>query len=336
MATKIAVGLSGVEWCFSNEFDESKHPRDEHGRFAETAEFAGKRGMVPIVREGDKPVQRGGKSRMAGGRWVLKGGGELPGHLKGEAAIPPAWRAAYVNPDPKADYVAVGVDEKGRLVKNQSRAFVERQKADKFERVQELKAKRDKVLAQTAKDCSSSDPETRETASCMRLVQATGIRPGSEKDTGADKRAYGATTLEGRHVVEEAGGVRLRFTGKKGVALDIPVEDKAVAADLLRRKEAAGPDGKLFDTTDTKLQKYSHTLDGGSFKPKDFRTLKGTVEAASIVAAEPKPKTFADYKRRVMEVARRVAARLGNTPAVALENYIHPSVFAPWKAAAAH
>jgi DNA topoisomerase IB len=46
------------------------------------------------------------------------------------------------------------------------------------------------------------------------------------------------------------------------------------------------------------------------------------------------PKTQAEYRKAVMEVAKKVSSVLGNTPVIALQSYINPSVFGAWKAAA--
>jgi len=178
------------------------------------------------------------------------------------------------------------------------------------------------------------NPRLRERASCARLVQATGIRPGSEKDTLADKKAYGATTLEGRHVSVQAGNVRLKFTGKKGVSLDLPVDDPVVSKDLIARKKAAGRTGKLFDTNSRQVLSYNKSKDGGGYKTKDFRTAKGTNTAVDVINRMPKPRNAKEYKMAVRDVAKQVSAVLGNTPAIALQSYIDPTVFAGWKGAA--
>ena len=160
------------------------------------------------------------------------------------------------------------------------------------------------------------------------------IRPGSEDDTGAEKKAYGATTLEGKHIIVEGNSVRLKFVGKKGVSLDLPVMDSATAEMLKQRKAQAGDDGQLFPINEKMLLDHVHTLDGGGFKTKDFRTLLGTRTAMSEVAKQSVPKNMADYKKAVMAVAKVVSAKLGNTPVIALQSYINPAVFAEWRIAA--
>lgn len=168
-------------------------------------------------------------------------------------------------------------------------------------------------------------------AACLALIMKTGIRPGNNKDIKAKVKAYGATTLEGRHVVEEDGNVFLRYVGKKGVNLNIPVEDAALAKMLLERKKKAGDSGRIFDTTGDRVLKYSHSLDGGDFKTKDFRTHIGTKTAMETIKGIEPPKNFKEYKKKVMEVAKHVSNKLGNTPVVALQAYIDPRVFMSWR-----
>jgi DNA topoisomerase-1 len=275
-------------------------------------------------------LKRSGEGKEA--KWVTDKGEPIPEHAA-KLVIPPAWKNVQVAPGPEHDLQAIGEDSKGRTQRIYSEAFTQRSADAKFSRTSELIQKKDKIFQQNEDNLQNGDPKMRENAACMKLVQKTGIRPGSDKDTGAEKQAYGATTLEGRHVVaDKDGNVQLQFVGKKGVALDIPVEDKGTAEMLLDRKNAAGAHGKLFDVDDASLRDYSHTLNGGSFKPKDFRTLKGTTTAMDEVAKVPAPKTFKDYKKAVMDVAKKVAAKLGNTPTIALQSYIMPSIFSQWKA----
>jgi len=225
-----------------------------------------------------------------------------------------------------------GRDAKGRDQRVYSDAHWAKAAEAKFARVNELRAKQKAVRKELDRDMKN--PATQEEASCLRLIQATGLRPGSTSNTGAEKQAYGATTLEGRHVQVQGDKVRLKFVGKKGVDLDIPVDDPVVARDLIARKaeaEARGKTSKIFNTSQTKLSNYAHSKDGGGFKTKDFRTAKGTDIAARLVSQMKTPATTKEYKAAVLEVSKKVAAQLGNTPAVARQSYIDPAVFAGWR-----
>src|SRR5271157_3285970 len=170
---------------------------------------------------------------------------------------------------------------------------------------------------------------TKEEADCAWLMQVQATRPVSDRDTKANVKAYGATTLEARHVVETEEGVRLQFIGKKGVWHDHLVRDKKLGAMLLERKNATkSVNDKLFNTTYDDIHQFTIQRDGGKFTPKDFRTSAATALAVEMVQANPlQAKNEKEYKARVKEVAVKVSGLLGNKPAQALKSYIAPFVF---------
>ena len=216
-----------------------------------------------------------------------------------------------------------------------STAFSEKQAAAKFARINELNDKFESIFRQNEAARKSKDPKTKAAADCARLIMTTGIRPGSEGDTGAAQKAYGATTLEGKHVVVKDGQVSLQFVGKKGVSLNIPVRDPGTAKMLVERKAASGDSKQLFPINEKLLLDHVHSFDGGSFKTKDFRTLLGTKTAMDEVAkVTQKPADAKSYRKAVMSVAKIVAERLGNTPIIALQSYISPAAFADWRISA--
>lgn len=145
-------------------------------------------------------------------------------------------------------------------------------------------------------------------------------------------KSHGATTLEGRHVVETKDGVRLQFMGKESVWHDHLVRDPKLAAMLVERKKAAGETGKLFGVSDGQARNYAKTLDHGGFSPKDWRTARATQLGIEEINRMEPPKSPKDYKKAVMDVAKKVSSVLGNEPARALESYISPTVFSGWRA----
>lgn len=297
---------------FRDDFEESEHPRTEGGEFA---------------RKGT-----GGGSRKSTLREAPRIRADWPSHVVA-LRIPPAWTDVSISHDPESPLQAVGRDAKGRLQYVYSEKFQRSQSAAKFARISALADAQDAVLKRIHADQAGGDARKRDHADCLALIVETGIRPGSEVDTRAERRAHGASTLEGRHVVgDEKSGVRLQFVGKKGVDLDIPVRDAALARMLVRRRASAGRGAKLFPTVGAaSLLAYTHET-SGEFKTKDFRTLLGTRVAVEEVARRPAPTSVREYRRAATEVARVVATRLGNTPVVALQSYISPIVFAEWRA----
>ena len=254
---------------------------------------------------------------------------DLPDYIKA-LRVPPAWTDLRYNRDPNGDMMVVGKDSKGRDQYLYSAKFSATKAAEKFARIKELDRMESRVTHEilTAIHGRSDNAES---AACALLVLRMGIRPGSDDDTGGAVKAYGATTLLGEHVKVVAGDIHLRFIGKKGVAIDLKVEDHFVAKDLERRRNAVGAKGRLFSVTHGQLSGYISKLDGGGFKTKDFRTLMGTSTAREMVAKMKPPRSEKEYKKQVRAVAEAVAKRLGNTPIVALQSYISPTVFAKWR-----
>lgn len=275
---------------------------------------------VPRVKKGDPE----------GGQWTSEwatSGAEFDSRKK-DLRIPPAWTEVRINKDNNADLLATGHDAKGRKQYIYSQNATMRTAALKFEKNKELLGKFAGIEVENSRNMKSKDPNVSEAADVMALIISTGIRPGSDAERGGDKTAYGATTLQGRHVVITAnGGVRLQFIGKKGVAISIPVRDEQIASMLKEKKDSAGSKGRLFNVSDSQLRDYAKTLNGGKFNPKDFRTLKGTATAMAEVTKYKRASGQKQYKKYVNEIGDRVSKVLGNTRAIALKSYINPFVF---------
>ena len=257
----------------------------------------------------------------------------MPAHIEA-LKLPPAWSDVKFAADPKADLLAQGKDAKGRVQSVYSAAFAANNSAAKFARVENLIQQFGDIQKQNAAAMASNDPKVKDAGDCFNLVMLTGVRPGSEDDTGAKKQAFGATTLQGQHVVTDPDGTYLRFIGKDGVSLNLKMNDPGLVAMLSARAQTAGPDGKLFpNVTDKSLLAHCHTMGDGTFKVKDMRTHLGTTTAARLVQSMPVPADAKQYRAAVMTVAKQVAAKLGNTPVIALQSYISPTIFASWSAA---
>jgi DNA topoisomerase-1 len=301
---------AAISTFFGQDFDPDQ-PRDEEGKWSETGAGGDKpRRMVPLDRS--QP---------------------LPAHIAAlKKPIPPAWTDVYYNPDPEGDLMVTGRDAKGNLQPIYSDEHTSRQSEIKFARVNELMHKYDEMAARNEQ--AKQDPRRRDAAEAMELVMKMGLRPGSGRDTGAEKQAYGATTLKGSHIrVQPSGYVALHFTGKSGVELNLEVKDPALRAILIARKEQAGPRGKIFRVSDQGLRDHLKSIDG--FKVKDFRTHAAAETAMEMIAKVKRlPKTEKEYKKAVKIVATAVSKVLGNTPTVALASYIPPEVFAEWRMSA--
>lgn len=243
-------------------------------------------------------------------------------------AIPPAWTDVYIADDlATAKLLARGRDSKGRHQTIYSAAHTEAQAAVKFSRIRELAKHLDKLDHALERDAASNDD-----AAALLLIRRLGMRPGSDRDTGAAQQAHGATNLLARHVTVDGDQVGFDFTGKKGVHIRLSTSDPLIADAIAARLARRGPDERLFDTDENRTRAYMHSTGVPTdLLLKDLRTLHANVVALrEIQARDGTPASKAEFRRWRKEVAEQVAAELGNTPALALASYINPTVFHRW------
>jgi DNA topoisomerase IB len=107
----------------------------------------------------------------------------------------------------------------------------------------------------------------------------------------------------------------LEFTGKKGVDLSIPVTDSELMAEIARRCVGAKPRDQLFSTSDSELRDYVSEITTGKYKPKDFRTMRGTQEAAKYVAAMQCCESEKEYKSKRKQIQEKLIKFATRIPA---------------------
>lgn len=327
----------------------------EEEELEELEEEVGAKGFCPTGPGGgvDPTCGTGGPKKLRSGEvlhpavrgkdkvWRDAKGNPMPEHIQ-NLKLPPSFTKdgkpnpkapmdVHVNLDPKGDCLAVFKNVKGQNVRVYSSNHTMAAAASKFGRVKELRKKRSEIFSEIDADIKAG--KNVEEASALKLIMQTGMRPGGDEDTGADYKSYGATTLEGRHVVQRNSGVVIKFVPgkKKGQEIEMPIHDAAFGKTLVQRAKKAGADGRLFDTDSDAVRKYSKTKDGGGFKTKDHRTALGTEIAIAAIKKSPAPKTVTEYKKMTKAIATEVSNVLGNTPLIAIKDYIDPQVWSGWK-----
>lgn len=232
--------------------------------------------------------------------------------------VPPAWTNVRVNKDPKADLQVVGEDSKGRRVYIYTSEAQARAAAQKFERVSKFSKDHDKIAKRLEKDFDSSDE-----AKVLYLINKTGFRIGSDKDTKAKVQAFGASTLTSDHIRINGTQITFDFIGKEGVHQVHTIDDARLASALHGKK------GRLFNTTAERTRNYLEQIAPG-YLVKDFRTHIATGEALRRVSGMPAPKTAKERAKAIRDVCIHVSSILGNTPTMAKNSYIHPTVWGKW------
>jgi DNA topoisomerase I len=251
-------------------------------------------------------------------------------------AIPPAWKDVSISPRASAKLQATGFDAAGRkqyLYSADYRAQQERAKYDKLIRFGDaLPALREAMSLHFDQD--ELDRE-RVSAIALRLIELGWFRVGSERYVRDG--TYGVTTLLRRHVTVRGRRVCLSFPAKHGVRVRTEVVDPELAAAIRSLLALKGPrvfkyeweDG-VNNLTNRRLNEYVKIYLGEEFSAKDFRTWGGTLLAsiylAERAAKEGFPESEHEQKRSITAAMRRVAERLGNTPAVTRESYVSPAV----------
>ncbi|HJQ98709.1 MAG TPA: hypothetical protein VJ826_10385, partial [Candidatus Polarisedimenticolaceae bacterium] len=235
--------------------------------------------------------------------------------------IPPAWTGVWISPSPNGHIQASGRDVKGRKQHRYHPRWREVRDEDKYERMIAFGEALPKLRKKVDEDLGQRGlPRTKVLATVVRLLELTLIRVGNEEYARANE-SYGLTTLRDKHVQVEGTKLKFRFKGKSGKLHEVEVADRRLAAVIKRCKSLPGQE--LFQYVDDEgnpqsidsgdVNEYLRETMGEEFTAKDFRTWSGTILAAETL--REKIEEDVDAKSRVVHAIKRVAKRLGNTPA---------------------
>ena len=99
-----------------------------------------------------------------------------------------------------------------------------------------------------------------------------------------------------------------------------------VLEQLLPRQVAHTLDdaGERHAVSSEDVNEYLRTLTGEDYTAKDFRTWAGTLEAAMALLELAPYETPVQAKKNVDEAIKAVAGKLGNTPRICRNCYVHP------------
>jgi DNA topoisomerase I len=248
-------------------------------------------------------------------------------------AIPPAWRDVWISPKAKAKLQATGIDAAGRKQYIYHPDFRAQQEAAKFDKLIRF-AERLPDIRMAMGEHMTLDPlePLRVCAIAVRLINLTWFRVGGER-YAKSSRTYGVTTLTKDHVRVGGRRVTFRFAGKHNVQVRTALVDVELADAVAALQATTGKrlfryelDGRCVNLTDRRLNDYIKEHMGAEFSGKDFRTWGGTLLAAIAFAERGPVEKPSEQKREVAGVMRRVAEKLGNTPAVTRSSYVSPAV----------
>lgn len=249
-------------------------------------------------------------------------------------AIPPAYVDVWICPDPRGHIQATGRDAKGRKQYRYHPEFRELRDSSKYDRMLDFARGLPQLRAQVDADMSRRGlPVEKVLATIVFLLENRMIRVGNTR-YARENKSHGLTTLRMRHVTLDGNQVRFKFKGKSGKEWNLGLRDRRVARIIRAVQEIPGQhlfqyvddDGTRRQVTSTEVNDYLRQITGRQVTAKDFRTWTGTVLAALALAEYEKADSEAAAKRNVRDAIESVAARLGNTPTICRQCYVHPQI----------
>jgi DNA topoisomerase IB len=252
-----------------------------------------------------------------------------------ELAIPPAWRDVWICPDPMGHIQATGFDGAGRKQYLYHERWQRRAAERKFQEMRDFAAELPRLRRAVERDLDRRGmPRERALACAVRLLDLGFFRIGGEEYAETNE-SYGVATILREHVTIRGQEVIFDFPAKSGQRRIQSIRDGRVrrAVESMRRRRS-GPDdllayredGEWRDVRSDDVNAYLQEQIGDRHSAKEFRTWHGTVLAAVELAREGPAPSRGAADRRIRAVVKRVAERLGNTPAVCRRSYIDPKV----------
>lgn len=236
--------------------------------------------------------------------------------------IPPAWTNVTIFA--KGAQTCCGFDAKGRMQCLYSQSHIEKAKKRKF---CDLVAFGEALPAieSTIRASLKSQKYTKNKiiSIILSIVQSCGFRLGNLTYED-DNDHYGITTIKRSHVKFEDKVAEISFIGKKGVLNACIVKDHAIVQMLKELVSVNTGDDHVMVYNNAGYHHIKHTDVNNFLKDfhpsitsKDFRVFK-----ANVLLIEMLPIESTNRKKDLLEVIKKIADMIHNTPAVCKKDYI--------------
>ncbi len=249
-------------------------------------------------------------------------------------AIPPAWQEVKISTHPNSKIQAEGRDNKGRKQYIYHPSHREKQEKAKFDRITSFAGKLPGLRKRVKKDLARKRFDRRKVcAAAVSLMDETYFRIGNEQ-YAKENGHFGLTTLRSKHINVKGSTITFDFVGKSGQQQHKEVSDQQISRVIRKLDEMPGyelfryfdSDGETHNLTSTDVNAYIKEIMGNEYTAKDFRTWGGTLMATIELAKLARPETKSERKKAMTAAVKRVAKKLGNTPAIARSSYIDPRI----------
>ena len=249
--------------------------------------------------------------------------------------IPPAWTNVEISVSTKSKIQATGYDAAGRKQYIYSKSHTARQEAKKFDRILDFASKLPQLRKQVDKDLQRRHFTKRKVAAAaVSLIDEEYFRVGNPT-YAKQHNTFGLTTLRSKHLTVKQGVVLFDFVGKSGQKHHKIVRDSTITRVIKKLDDMPGyelfryydENGDIHNLTSSDVNEYIKSVAGDDYSAKDFRTWGGTLLATVELAKASRPTTPTARSKAMTACIKKVAKKLGNTPAIAKASYIDPRVF---------
>lgn len=248
--------------------------------------------------------------------------------------IPPAWTDVWICPLANGHLQATGRDARKRKQYRYHPRWRSVRDETKYERMLGFGKALPQIRLAVEEGLKLPGlPREKVLATIVHLLEVTMMRIGNE-EYARTNNSFGLTTLRARHIKVEGKAVEFHFRGKSGVFQTIKVEDRRLARIIARTRELPGQDlfqyidhdGEQHAVGSHDVNEYLRAISGEDYTAKDFRTWSGTVLAALALQEFEKFDSEAQAKKNIVRAIESVAEKLGNTPTICRECYVHPAI----------
>jgi DNA topoisomerase I len=248
--------------------------------------------------------------------------------------IPPAWDKVWICRMPSGYLQATGYDTRQRKQYLYHAQWAVMSQTGKFKNLYRF-AKALPAIRKTADEKLKLKgwPREKVLALIIRLMDKKYMRVGN-KFYEEENETYGITTLRRKHLIEKDGKLMLEYKSKSGKYREVEIADSRLVKLVKESSDLPGyeifryldEDGRSQPIGSKDVNDFLREITSENFTSKSFRTWSGTVLA--LKEWETARKETEGDKRKSLKTAivKNVAEKLGNTPAIAEQYYIHPAV----------
>ena len=244
-------------------------------------------------------------------------------------ALPSAYVDAWFCTSPNGHIQATGKDARGRKQYRYHAEYRAKQDASKYAGCREFGEALPKIRKAVERDLRRRALGREQVvAAVVRLLDTEHMRIGNEQYAKANK-SFGLSTLRSRHLAKKNGRLKIRYTGKHGIAHEATITDASLKRVVSKCQELPGQmlfqylgdDGEPRPVGSSDVNDYIRAASGGDFTAKHFRTW-----GASVIAFEQLLAKDDEARISVKTVIEPVAEALGNTVAMSRKSYVHPAL----------